>query len=263
MKNEPNKKAVGVFLILGFALIFGLIGNSVIQKLQSDKTNAFVMYFSESLQGLSEGSPIIFKGVEVGKVTQIHILADTDNYQFNAIVQAKAKHIDVNRADSRWAEMLKKENFLDTLVAHGLRARLATQSYLTGQLMIELVMMPDAAEPVHTNNASDLPEIPTILSKKEQLAQGLNNIQIQETIVRINNVADILENDLPVLLTSLTQNSRNLNKTLEKVAAGSDETIANLNETLRDVSDAAKSMQNLTDYLERHPESIIKGKKGE
>ena len=197
------------------------------------------MYFSESLQGLSEGSPIIFKGVEVGKVTQIHILADTDNYQFNAIVQARAKHIDVNRADSHWAEMLKKENFLDTLVAHGLRARLATQSYLTGQLMIELVMMPDAAEPVHTN------------------------IQIQETIVRINHVADILENDLPVLLTSLTQNSRNLNKTLEKVAAGSDETIANLNETLRDVSDAAKSMQNLTDYLERHPESIIKGKKGE
>ena len=69
--------------------------------------------------------------------------------------------------------------------------------------------------------------------------------------------------ELPILLPALTESSRHLDRTLEKVAGSSDETISNLNETLHEVSDAAKSFQNLTDYLERHPESLIQGKKGE
>ena len=79
----------------------------------------------------------------------------------------------------------------------------------------------------------------------------------------INNVAEVLGRELPVLLPALTESSHNLDRTLEKVSNSSGETISNLNETLSDVSDAAKSIQNLTDYLERHPESLIRGKKGE
>ena len=71
MRKEPNKRAIGLFLIVGFALFLGLIGQSVLSKIYADRKDVVVMYFNESLQGLSEGSPIVFQGVEVGKVTRV------------------------------------------------------------------------------------------------------------------------------------------------------------------------------------------------
>jgi len=109
----------------------------------------------------------------------------------------------------------------------------------------------------------NIPQIPTVLSQKEELVRGLNRIKIQETLGKINTVAETLGKELPVLLPALTSSSKNLDKTLARISDSSEETLSNLNETLRDVSDAAKSAQNLTDYLERHPESLIQGKKGE
>lgn len=109
----------------------------------------------------------------------------------------------------------------------------------------------------------NIPQIPTVLSKREELVRGLNRLQIQEAISQFNHVAEVLGKELPILLPALTNSSKNLDQTLARVASSSEETLANLNETLRDVSDAAKSAQNLTDYLEQHPESILKGKKGE
>ena len=70
MKNEPNKKAIGLFLVIGFALLLGLIGQSVLSKINANNEDVYVMYFNESLQGLSEGSSVVFQGVEIGKVTQ-------------------------------------------------------------------------------------------------------------------------------------------------------------------------------------------------
>ena len=264
MKKEPNKKAIGLFLVIGFALFLGLIGNTILQKINADTRDVVVMYFNESLQGLSEGSPIVFQGVEVGKVTRIALVTDKKDLKFTLCVYARLKHIDIISDGSIWDKFWKKENMLGALIEHGLRARVTTQSYLTGQLMIELVMLPDTEIKMFNNQKDDdIAQIPTILSKREELARGLDALQIQETLTRINHVAEVLGQELPVLLPALTQSSQNLDKTLEKVARSSDETISNLNETLHDVSDAAKSFQNLTDYLERHPESLLKGKKGE
>ena len=263
MRNEPNRKAIGLFLVIGFALFLGLIGQSVLSKIHADKRNMVVMYFNESLQGLSEGSPIVFQGVEVGKVTRILLVTDKNNLKFNLLVYARIKQIGIMSEGSIWDKFWKKENLLGSLVEHGLRARLATQSYLTGQLMIELVMLPDTEAKIEHLKNDDFPQIPTILSKREELARGLDALQIQETIDRFNHVTEVLGKELPILLPALTKSSQNLDQTLAKVAQSSDETISNLNETLHEVSDAAKSLQNLTDYLERHPESLIRGKKGE
>ena len=76
MKKEPNKKVIGLFLVIGFALFLGLIAQSIWQKIRSDEEDVYVMYFRESIQGLSEGSPVIFQGVEVGKVIRIRLVSD-------------------------------------------------------------------------------------------------------------------------------------------------------------------------------------------
>ena len=266
MKKEPNKKAIGLFLIIGFALFLGLIGKSVFNKLHADTDNMVVMYFNESLQGLSEGSSVIFQGVEVGKVTRIVLVTDKNSLKFNVAVYARLKETEIISEGSMWEKLWRREdfNFLDIMIKQGLRARLASQSYLTGQLRIDLVMLPETeVKMFESPKKENIPQIPTVLSAREELARGFNALQLHKTIERINHVSEVLGKELPVLLPVMRQSAENLNQTLEKVAGSSDETIANLNEALRDVSDAAKSMQNLTDYLERHPESLIKGKKGE
>ena len=267
MKKEPNKKAIGLFLVIGFALFLGLLGQSVLHKIHADKRDLAVMYFSESLQGLSEGSPVIFQGVEVGKVTRIVLVTNKDDLNFHVAVYVRFKETDIISEGSLWEKIWKKDkdlDFLALMIKEGLRARLASQSYLTGQLRIDLVMLPDTeAAMFESPKKENIPQIPTVLSQKEELVRGLNRIKIQETLEKINTVAESLGKELPVLLPALTQSSKNLDKTLERVAGSSEETLSNLNETLREVSDTAKSFQNLADYLERHPESLIQGKKGE
>ena len=167
MKKEPNRKTIGLFLVVGFALFFGLVGQSIYHKVHADTKDLVVMYFNESLQGLSEGSSIVFQGVEVGKVTRIMLVRDKDNVKFNVAVFARLKQIGTMGGASIWDKFKKRENLLGTLIAHGLRARLATQSYLTGQLMIELVMLPDTEIRLEHHKNDHLAQIPTLLSKRE------------------------------------------------------------------------------------------------
>ena len=267
MKKEPNRKIVGLFLVIGFALFLGLIGKSVIDKMQSDTKDLAVMYFDESLPGLSEGAPVIFHGVEVGKVARIVLVTNKDDLNFHVAVYVRFKETDIISEGSLWEKLWYKEkedfDFLTIMIKEGLRARLASQSYLTGQLRIDLVMLP-GTEPVMFDSPKkeNIPQIPTVLSQKEELVRGLNRIKIQETLEKINAVADTLGQELPVLIPTLTKSAENLDKSLTKIAQSSEDTMSNLNDSLRNVSDAAKSIENLTDYLEQHPESLIKGKKG-
>ena len=278
MRKEPNKKAIGLFLIVGFALFFGLIGRSIWRKMAVDNEGVFVMYFEESLQGLSEGAPVVFHGVEVGKVTRIKLVADMQDLKFQVPVYARLKPMGIVKEDSFWEKLWGRDDLLETLIERGLRARLTTQSLLTGQLMIELVMLPNTVvETTKEQSGEARPQIPTVLSRAEELSNGLDPLQIKSIIDQFNSITEALSKQLPVLLPALSQSAESLNNALlsaddvllnangvlSKMSESSEETISNLNKTLQDLSDAAKSLQNLTDYLEQYPEALIKGKKGE
>ena len=68
MQKTPNKKMIGLFTIFGIAIfviiIFLFVGNKILSK----NENEIVMYFDESVKGLSIGSSILFKSIEIGKV---------------------------------------------------------------------------------------------------------------------------------------------------------------------------------------------------
>ncbi len=265
MKKEPNKKAIGLFLVIGFTLFLGLIAQSILQKISTDAEGVYVMYFHESVQGLSEGSPVVFQGVEVGKVIRIRLVADPKDLQFQTPVYIRMDPFEDAEEASMWEKIWQKDDdLLDALIRRGLRARLATQSLLTGQLGIELVMLPDTeVEEVQGQDEENYLQIPTVLSKSGELSKGLDTLELQAAVTQFNRITELLGKELPILLPALTKSAQNMDKTLAKVAGSSETTISNLNKTLQDISDAAKSLQNLTDYLERHPEALIKGKKGE
>jgi paraquat-inducible protein B len=61
----------------------------------------------------------------------------------------------------------------------------------------------------------------------------------------MNKVADDFDKITPETQSVLIQTKKTLN---------------NANQSISDIGAAARSIKNLTDYLERHPEAILKGK---
>ena len=260
MKKEPNKKRIAMFMILGILVISGIILKSIADKIITEKTNIAVMYFNESIKGLSIGSPIVFKGVQVGKVVDIKIITNPENLEFNIPVYVRfAKDGDVSSM-SFYKEMSKKDVW-QALINKGLRAKIVSQSFLTGQLMIELQMLPGTSAEFQKPTEDSILEIPTTLSTVAGLSKDLQDLPIKKIATHLDNILKNLEYQLPQMLSQFSDLGQKLNTYVDKSAPTTNQTLNQINATLKDVSQAAKSLKNLTDYLEQHPDSILKGKK--
>ena len=144
---------------------------------------------------------------------------------------------------------------LDALVRKGLRARLASQSYVTGQLMIELEMLPNT--PVSYHADTKVLEIPTAISTLGELSRGLQKMPLAEGVKNFNDFFEGLNQSMP----EISKIIEDIEKAVSRNRGVSAEVLNNLNKAAISVSKAAKSMQNLTDYLEQNPEALIKGKR--
>lgn len=259
MRKEPNKKMIGLFVILGAVVFALLIAGYVRKELFPDKDNMVVMYFDESVKGLSVGSPVVFKGVEIGKVAKIDLIANPENLEFRIPVYAKMMD---NRVNPHAKHTFYEDKMvLDALIKRGLRARLITQNYLTGQLMIELEMLPDTPIKLRSKLQHVL-EIPTVLSPIGELSKSMQKLPIKETLDNLNSILSSVDKQLPNILPEVASIAKNLNKIVMVGSKDSSGTLSNLNKTLFDISEAAKSIRIFMDYLERHPESFLKGKRG-
>lgn len=186
MAKQVSKTAIGAFVVGAITLIVVLI---VIVGSGKFFTTAIpcVLYFDGSVQGLSVGSPLKFRGVSIGEVTEIKMTLDQDSMAFDIPVYAV---IYPERIVLREGQTHRKN--LKAAIEAGLRAQLQTQSLITGQLMIALDVYPDAAEPVFRGDGS-LPEIPTIPTVIEQLAEIVKNIRLDEILEKLTRTADGIE----------------------------------------------------------------------
>lgn len=260
MKKQPNKKRIAMFIILGILVMGGIILKNIADKIITEKTNLAVMYFNESIKGLNVGSPVVFKGVQVGKVVDIKIITNPKTLEFNIPVYVRfAKDGDVSSM-SFYQEVNRKDVWR-ALIDKGLRARLINQNLLTGQLMIELQILPDTPIVLKEDDNSSTLEIPTTLSTVAGLSKDLQDLPIKQIVNRLDKILIEIETDLPNILTRFATLAEKLNKYADKSAPQTNQTLNQVNTTLKDISQAAKSIKNLTDYLERHPDSLLKGKK--
>lgn len=255
MVRKPNIKMIGLFMIISFFLLLSTLGFLLRDKFFVDQDTIVVMFFEESVKGLSVGSPVVFKGVEIGKVTKIDLVTNPETFDFSIPVYAQIYNREIKEGQLR-----NRKEMLDLLVSKGLRARLTTQSYLTGQLMIELEMMPDVPAVSKTSSYPFL-EIPTTLSPIGEFSKGIQDIPVKQTFEKVNVFFDTWNKELPVLLPQVEKLVANMDLFVNKNSKISTETLRRLNQTLTDISRAAKSLQNFTDYIEQHPESLLKGKK--
>ncbi len=256
MRKEPNKRLIGLFIISGLSVLLIVIGLFLREKIfYGNNGKILVMYFEESINGLNVGAPVVFKGVQIGKVVDIDLIADTKTLDFSIPVYVRMVQSSQDTISSE--EFNTKIELLNALVEKGLRARLTTQSYLTGLLMIELEMLPDTKVVRRNPENSPYLEIPTALSPMGELSKGIQDIPIRQSVQKFNLFIDNLNTKV---MPQVEQIVTNINRSISGNKGASTETMVNLNRAINNIAEAAKSMRNFTDYLERHPEALLKGK---
>ncbi|MBQ7632607.1 MAG: MCE family protein [Alphaproteobacteria bacterium] len=283
-------KLTGLFVLIGIICFSGIIGYFIKQKYSARSEDMLIMYFDESVRGLSVGSPVVLQGVEVGKVAKIRLITNLEKGTFKTPVYM------IFNDDGSTPERSREEYevLLKNLIEKGLRARLITSNFLTGQLMIELVMLPND-KPVYRGSGK-YPEIPTVYSSFAQISKDLEDVPLQDTIIRVGHLIDNIDESIPIILKDISQTastikatapdvmknlsdlaeslnknipsllanlsdvSKKVNSLMDEKTGSAGRTLENMNKTLEDISKASRSLKNLTDYLERHPEAVIQGK---
>ncbi|MBQ7412761.1 MAG: MCE family protein [Alphaproteobacteria bacterium] len=259
MRHQPNKKSIGLFLVIGMVALVLIIGQTVVSKIFQDRQYLAVLYFDESIKGLNVGSPVVFNGVEIGKVVKIELIGNPQNLTFQVPVYIRLTPMKQMQGQD-WDTFGNRQSVLDILIQKGLRARLLTQSYLTGQLMIELSMMPDS--PVRLTDTdrdrqNKIPEIPTVLSPVGEISRGFQDLPVRQTLERMEYVMSELDKLMPVLNKSM----KNIEKITSIMAPRTADTLTNVNEAFNQLADTMRSVRNLADYLEQYPEALLKGKR--
>jgi paraquat-inducible protein B len=131
MGNKANSAAIGAFIVgalaIAVAALLYISGSGWGQE-----RSKVVMVFDGSVKGLSVGAPVALRGVQIGQVTEINLILDTDTIEIIMLVEAEIETGNVTRRGD------SEGNFTDELIARGMRAQLNSQSLLTGLLYIQL-----------------------------------------------------------------------------------------------------------------------------
>jgi paraquat-inducible protein B len=234
----------------------------------------YKMYVEGSVRGLVVGSPVTFFGLPAGKVVDLKLEYDLSDDSFKIPVLIE---MEPDRLTIIGQEAGKRLPTVEELVSRGLRAQLRSGSLLTGQLLIDFELYPEAdiAEVYYEDGIAVLPTVPTSLAAIKSSLQGLmhkiEKMPLEEIGHNLNGVLEGVNKlansgDLRETLKNLNQASAQLNATLataDGVVAGFDESSAayqDIRKTMNELSAAARSLRLMMDYLERHPDALIKGK---
>ncbi len=255
------------------------------RKRTSSNVKTYLINFTDPVAGLKVGAPVELYGFEVGEVIHIDLEFDPETLEFNIPVVIK-----VDRGAIRLVGDFPKltrpdHDLIDALVAKGLRARLKSGSLLTGAQVIELTILPkDQLPPIPPMARSPLPVIPSVPSSLTQLEHRLNQLfirldklpldsiannldgslkEMKDTLVNLNQVLEPLGKRSETISSSVESAVRRLDQAMRGVSqtvAPQSATQLQLQQTLTDLSAAAKAIRDLARLLERKPQSLLLGK---
>lgn len=243
----------------------------------------FVIKFTQSVRGLAVGAPVDFRGIHAGEVRAIYLEFDPKQVRFLQVVEV---HLYPDRLRSRHRVGAPTETppaqRIQRFVERGFRAQLRSANLLTGQMYVALDFFPKAPKAT-VDLKKTPPEIPSVPGGLGELQESITNI-----VTRLEKVPfDVIAQDVRKALASLDgtlkqaetmmaklnsevapelratlEQARKTLRSAEGVLANDSPMQGDLRETLIEVTKAAESVRALTDYLERHPESLIRGRRG-
>jgi paraquat-inducible protein B len=189
MSKQANKTLIGGFVIGAVALLVAVIlilGSGTFFT----ERDSYVLYFEGSVKGLNIGAPVVFRGVKVGSVTDISLMADPEELTVRIPVIIEVEPDKFKKTVQKQGR--DPEKTIQLLIEKGLRAQLVMQSFVTGQLMVNLDFNPE--KPARFSGLkSEHPEIPTIASGLEELVTKIEELPLSELINRANSSLEGLE----------------------------------------------------------------------
>jgi paraquat-inducible protein B len=251
-----------------------------------------LLNFKQSVRGLAPGAEVSFRGLVLGHVKSIGIEYDRKRKEFTMPVLVE---VYPNRLGRKFAEDRKQSKYtpqqrLDLMIKRGLSAQLRTGNFLTGQAYIAFDFYPQAISinrdarvaPDDPSSASFL-QLPTIPSSTDQLQTQVSEIalklskvpfdqigrdlqesleELKQTLESTGNLAEKLNDDVAPEMMAAMKDVRKTVNAVENTLSADAPLQQDLRETLQELARAAASLRILTDYFERHPESVIRGKRG-
>ncbi|HEX4236295.1 MAG TPA: MlaD family protein [Caldimonas sp.] len=238
------------------------------------------MVFDQTVRGLVPGAAIDLLGVEIGRVRSVALQYDAQRKRFPIEVSAEIYPLrlgPVRTALLRDVGGAGDAAVLQQLVAAGLRAQLRTGNLLTGQLYVALDFIPG---PARTASIADdgsvrMPTAPGTLSELQP--------QIAEIVQKMSKIPfDDIGRDLRTTLSSASAAINQLTPDAKKALAEVEKTLTqmqttldnldrtitdpnapvqrNLEETMVELQRTARALRVLSDYLQQHPEALLRGK---
>ncbi len=245
------------------------------------------MVFDQTARGLSPGAGVDLLGVDIGKVRTVSLQYDGQRKRFPVEVVADIYPM---RLGAVRAALIRDAGgggdtvVLQKLVANGLRAQLRTGNLLTGQLFVALDFLPGPpqAATVVADGTVRLPTSPGTLSELQpQIAEIVHKISkipfdeigrdLHSTLASANVAISRLTPEAQKALAEVTKTLAEAQKTF----AGAQTTLDGLNrnvidanapvqrgieETLQELQRTSRALRVLSDYLQQHPESLLRGK---
>lgn len=285
----------------------------------------YLLYFEDTVRGLSPGAPVEFRGIRVGRVIEIRFEGDSGagDMRIPVLIELETDRLPVGEQGvvtddkARDPDQVRDEiqSLVTTLVRRGLRARLDPGNLLTGQLFVALDLLPQEppAEIKLTGPYPELPTVPStlrdmtrnlgrILTKLEQLPLDEIGVHLRDTLAGTDRLANdpaagqslahlsgtlsqiqalmqtlnakagpLLDgvnragDDTRELLQASKQTVQQAQaalRTLDRALAAEGPLGNELVKTLEQLNAAARSLRLMADTLERHPESLLRGKSG-
>jgi paraquat-inducible protein B len=229
MSAKANPKLIGGFVVGGFALaILGLVTFGTVQFFAT--RIPIVMYFTGDLTGLDIGAPVNFRGVRVGTVTNVVMRFNMEERSISIPVFAEieTERFDLIGTIKQW----RAGQNMPALVERGLRAQLASQSLVTGKLLVELDLHPGTVVKL-VGADTGYAEVPTIPSQMAELQASLHGLL--DTFSKL---------PLPQLLDDVRSLVQNTDKTVRDIRV--EQLVAIGEQTLREYGNLAVGLQART-----------------
>ncbi len=333
MNKKINPALIGAFVLASMAMAIVALAYLGASSYGKDKA-IYVAYFRTETSGLEVGAPVLLQGVRIGNVTGIDVGYESTGNRFYVKVEFVTRHRAVLLPADLHLDMdmdmdEDREMIIQTLIENGFRARLATQSMVTGKLMLELGFYPGTKVNLHTREKLEIPTIPNTIEKLwQQLAvmdlgkmgagitnivtgldELVNNVELQRlqdeavttlkslqvAVKEFRQMVSNLDEKVGLVANSVNRASDQVSSMVQNVDAQVDPLIQEIHRTIRSadntlvvatntlseaggllsensalrveltqalqsISDAARALKGFADYLERHPEALLKGK---
>ncbi|EWY38562.1 hypothetical protein N825_12180 [Skermanella stibiiresistens SB22] len=269
----------------------------------------FLAHFDGSVRGLRPGSPVEFRGIRIGQVTDVKLAWDqaSNSVRIPVTFEIEPERIDSAPVPSDPAEASADYARVDELVRRGLRAQVQTGNILTGELVVALDLFPGSPQ-TSLDTAGPIPELPTepnVLDTATRsltgLMESLSKAPIGETVeelraavhaagtllggpetaravaslsstmVELDKTMRTVSGEAAPMIRALRQASESVAaigteaeatlKSTNRVIGSAAPVIQDMNGLMRELATAARSIRVFADYLERHPEALIQGKR--